>query len=98
MPNPHHLEIFSDVVDAGGMSEAAKKLNLTYSAINKAMCALEENLGGKLFTRQGPFKLTQFGLRWYEPVANYHNLIRRLSARARTEKDYTFVLGGSEYV
>lgn len=43
--------IFVKVVECGGLSEAAVKINLTPSAVSKSLALLEESLGTKLLQR-----------------------------------------------
>lgn len=46
-----HLKIFTAVVDAGGMSAAAKKLYVSQPTVSQAIAELEKNYGVKLFER-----------------------------------------------
>lgn len=46
-----HLEIFVRIVEGGGLSEAATKLNISPSAISKNLAALEGMLGTTLIKR-----------------------------------------------
>ena len=45
------IDVFVAVVDAGSFTAAAERLNLTNSAVGKAVGRLEERLGAKLFVR-----------------------------------------------
>lgn len=45
------MVIFVKVVECGGMTEAAVKINLTPSAVSKSLALLEESLGTKLLQR-----------------------------------------------
>ncbi|MES3708725.1 LysR family transcriptional regulator [Pseudomonas putida] len=45
------MVIFVRVVECGGMTEAAAKLNLTPSAVSKSLALLEESLGTRLLQR-----------------------------------------------
>lgn len=49
--NISHLEIFLKVVDCGSFSLAAQILDLSQSAVSRAIAALEEDLGVVLLTR-----------------------------------------------
>lgn len=46
-----HLKIFTAVVDAGGMSMAAKKLHISQPSVSQAVAELEKYYGVKLFER-----------------------------------------------
>ena len=46
-----HLEIFTTVVDEGGMSKAAKKLYISQPTVSQAIAELEKYYGVKLFER-----------------------------------------------
>lgn len=46
-----HLEMFAAVVDAGGMSAAAKKLHVSQPTVSQAIAELEKYYGVKLFER-----------------------------------------------
>ncbi len=46
-----HLKIFTAVVDAGGMSAAAKLLHISQPTVSQAVSELEKNYGVKLFER-----------------------------------------------
>jgi DNA-binding transcriptional LysR family regulator len=61
------ITIFVQVADAGSFAAAAKRLNLSRSAVGKAVAALERRLGARLFhrtTRQQ--SLTDAGQAFYE--------------------------------
>jgi DNA-binding transcriptional LysR family regulator len=45
------IPVFVAVVEAGSFSDAARRLNLTRSAVGKAVSRLEERIGGRLFHR-----------------------------------------------
>lgn len=46
-----HLKIFTEVVDSGSMSGAAKKLHVSQPTVSQAIAELEKNYGVKLFER-----------------------------------------------
>lgn len=57
-----HLEIIRAVEQHGTMTAAAKALHLTQSALSHSMCKLEDQLGVKLWNREGrQLRLTQAG-------------------------------------
>lgn len=50
-----HLEVFNALIEAGSVSRAATKLNLTQPAVSVALSNLEAELGFKLFNRSKGF-------------------------------------------
>jgi len=61
------IPVFVEAVEAGGFSAAAKKLNLTRSAVGKTIARLEERLGVRLFHRTTRSQsLTEEGRFFYE--------------------------------
>ena len=60
--NLGHLRAFVAIADVGGFARAASRLNLTQSAISRQIALLEEELGVRLFDRDGRnVKLTSPG-------------------------------------
>ncbi len=60
--NLRSLDVFVQIVEYGGMSPAARRMNLTQSAVSQMIAALEESLKVKLFDRQvRPIVLTPSG-------------------------------------
>ena len=51
--NFKQLRAFREVMQSGSISEAARRLHRTQPAISSLLCGLENQLGIKLFTRQG---------------------------------------------
>jgi LysR family transcriptional activator of nhaA len=51
--NYHHLQYFRTIVREGGVTKAARKLNLSQSTISAQLKDLEESLGSALFEREG---------------------------------------------
>ena len=47
-----HLEVFDALVEAGSVSRAADRLNLTQPAVSIALSKLEADLGFRLFHRE----------------------------------------------
>src|SRR5688500_7147494 len=76
----HHMQIernevrcFHAVIEAGGFSRAAERLNLSQSAVSQAIANLEHRLGAGLLRRGNPPQLTEAGirlLRYAETVLN----------------------------
>ncbi len=50
-----HLEVFDALIEAGSVSRAAERLNLTQPAVSIALGKLESDLGFKLFHREKGF-------------------------------------------
>ncbi len=50
-----HLEVFNALFEAGSVSQAAQRLNLTQPAVSIALSNLEEELGFRLFHRNRGF-------------------------------------------
>lgn len=56
-----HLRCFVTVAELGSVTEAAKKLHRSISAVSMTVCNLENQLGQPLFEFEGKSKLTPFG-------------------------------------
>jgi DNA-binding transcriptional LysR family regulator len=64
--NLHHLRLFAAVVQQGGFTRAAAKLNLSQPAISKSLNELERQLGVNLLDRTGrSIRLTTAGRTLY---------------------------------
>ncbi len=59
----HEMRCFQAVIDAGGFSRAAERLDLSQSAVSQAIANLEHRLGATLLQRGTPPQLTEAGLR-----------------------------------
>lgn len=69
----NEIRCFHAVVEAGGFSRAAERLNLSQSAVSQAIANLEHRLGAVLLRRGNPPQLTEAGirlLRYAETVLN----------------------------
>ena len=69
----HEIRCFQAVIDAGGFSRAAERLDLSQSAVSQAIANLEHRLGAVLLRRGNPPQLTEAGirmLRFAETVLN----------------------------
>lgn len=61
------VQLFVEVVEAGGFAKAGERLSLTRSAVGKAVARLEERLGVQLFQRTTRTQnLTEDGQQYYE--------------------------------
>jgi len=59
----HEMRCFHAVIEAGGFSRAAERLDLSQSAVSQAIANLEHRLGAMLLHRGTPPQLTEAGLR-----------------------------------
>lgn len=60
--NYHHLRYFWTIAHEGGLTRAARRLNVSQSALSVQLRTLEEQLGHALFTREGKrLELTEAG-------------------------------------
>jgi DNA-binding transcriptional LysR family regulator len=69
----NEVRCFHAVIEAGGFSRAAERLNLSQSAVSQAIANLEHRLGAVLLRRGNPPQLTEAGirlLRYAETVLN----------------------------
>lgn len=61
------VQLFVEVVEAGGFAKAGQRLSLTRSAVGKAIARLEDRLGVQLFQRTTRSQcLTEDGQQYYE--------------------------------
>lgn len=82
------LSDFVTVVESGTMSAAASRLDLTQSAISKAMLELETDLETQLIDRSvRPVRLTRAGKLLYESASRILNDVRRLRGSVRFGSD-----------
>ncbi len=69
----NEIRCFHAVVEAGGFSLSAERLNLSQSAVSQAIANLKHRLGAVLLRRGNPPQLTEAGirlLRYAETVLN----------------------------
>jgi DNA-binding transcriptional LysR family regulator len=59
----NEIRCFHAVVEAGGFSRAAERLDLSQSAVSQAIANLEHRLGAMLLRRGNPPQLTEAGIR-----------------------------------
>jgi DNA-binding transcriptional LysR family regulator len=70
LPDIASLETFVAVVDAGGFSRAAERLETTTGAVSRRIAALEQRLGLRLINRTTrQINLTEAGERYYQDVS-----------------------------
>ncbi|MDA1074177.1 MAG: LysR family transcriptional regulator [Proteobacteria bacterium] len=61
----HEIRVFSAVVEEGGFSRAAERLNITQSAVSQALANLEHKLDAMLLVRGRKPELTEAGKRLF---------------------------------
>lgn len=69
----NEIRCFHAVIEAGGFSRAAERLELSQSAVSQAIANLEHRLGAVLLRRSNPPQLTEAGirlLRYAETILN----------------------------
>jgi len=77
-----HLEVFDALVEAGSVSRAADRLNLTQPAVSIALSKLESDLGFRLFHRErGYFAPTGEAMLLHSEVTQGLRAISRVSKR-----------------
>jgi DNA-binding transcriptional LysR family regulator len=59
----NEIRCFHAVIEAGGFSRAAERLDLSQSAVSQAIANLEHRLGATLLRRGNPPQLTEAGIR-----------------------------------
>lgn len=78
-----HLEVFNALIDAGSVSRAAERLNLTQPAVSIALNNLEASLGFRLFHRKrGFFAPTGEAMQLHNEVARGLLAVSRIEQRA----------------
>ncbi len=78
-----HLEVFDALLDAGSVSRAAQRLNLTQPAVSIALSNLEADLGFRLFYRErGFFAPTAEALQLQDEVAQGLRVISQIERHA----------------
>ncbi|WP_254684768.1 LysR family transcriptional regulator [Sulfitobacter sp. JL08] len=78
-----HLEVFDALLEAGSVSRAAERLNLTQPAVSIALSNLEADLGFRLFHRErGYFAPTGEAMLLHSEVAQGLRAISRVTQRA----------------
>lgn len=61
------MQVFVRVAETGGFAEAARQLHMSPPAVTRAVAALEDIIGARLFTRTTrSVKLTEAGARYFE--------------------------------
>lgn len=66
----HQLLYFVTVIKAGGITNAARRLNVSQPALSSGLRALEEELGGALLDRRSTLRLTALGEAFYRRAQN----------------------------
>ncbi|HEY6459531.1 MAG TPA: LysR family transcriptional regulator, partial [Polyangiaceae bacterium] len=77
------LELFLAVADAGSLSGAAKRLQVTQPTVSRQLAELEAQLGEPLFLRAvDGARLTAFGERLLEPTRRMADAAREADVAA----------------
>ncbi len=92
-----HLEVFDALIEAGSVSRAAGRLNLSQPAVSIALANLEDELGYRLFHRdRGFFAPTNEALLLHDEVRQGLNAMARIEQRSdeiRTGRTGSIVIG-----
>src|SRR5215212_6486675 len=82
--NLHHLRLFAAVVQNGGFTRAATKLNLSQPAISKSLSELERQLDTNLLDRGGrTIRLTDAGRMLYARASELFGVERAAEQELR---------------
>ena len=80
---PRQLEVFNALFDAGSVSRAAERLNLSQPAVSVALGNLEDQLGFRLFHRdRGFFAPTNEAMLMRDEVRQGLDAFARVEQRA----------------
>ncbi|MCW5774490.1 MAG: LysR family transcriptional regulator [Rhodospirillaceae bacterium] len=83
------LRYFMAVVEAGGLSAAARRLNISQSSVSEAVSALEQGFGSQLLVRSraAGARLTPAGVRFHGRAAELLRRAREFEQAALAETD-----------
>lgn len=91
MINPRALKLFHIIADKGSLSAASDQFNLSPPAASRLISLLEQDLGIRLFSREGRnLSLTENGRRfWREslPILNNFESIEKIADNIRTKSN-----------
>jgi len=74
------LKVFAAIVEHGTATKAAKMLGMTQPGVSKHLSRLEENIGGKLFKREGKYLvINEYGEFLHEKVKKILGAVEELS-------------------
>ncbi|CAG9168571.1 LysR family transcriptional regulator [Cupriavidus respiraculi] len=80
------IDTFVMVAECGSMAEAARRINITPTALSQRLRALERELGAPLVTRSGRFvRLTEAGARLLSRARRFQRDVRELEMAVSTE-------------
>ncbi|WP_137936310.1 LysR family transcriptional regulator [Chitinivorax sp. B] len=80
------LEVFTAIVEAGGMTAAGQRLGMTQSSVSQSVANLETQLHVQLLDRsQRPPMLTPLGRQFYERAVRLLNEARQVSVEFRRQ-------------
>lgn len=81
-----YVDTFVLVAECGSMAEAARRMNITPTALAQRLHALEREFGVPLFSRSGRFvRITEGGARLLERARRFQREVRALKAAVSTE-------------
>ena len=70
----HEIEVFVAVADTGSLAKAGRRLRLSPPAVTRAVSALEDRLGARLFNRTTrSLSITDVGARFLEKTRHKHD-------------------------
>ncbi|MCI4661703.1 MAG: LysR family transcriptional regulator [Neomegalonema sp.] len=82
------MEMFVRVVEAGGFTEAARRLNVSKSAVSKQIAALEQRLGARLLDRTTRrVSPTEIGLAYFDKASHVLAEVEEADAMAASLQD-----------
>ncbi|PSL19132.1 LysR family transcriptional regulator [Shimia abyssi] len=88
LPSLSWLAAFEAVVRCGGVTRAARELNLTQGAVSRQIQKLEAQIGVQLFERSGQrLILTESGKSYFEDIRTGINLIANAGIRLHVNPD-----------
>src|ERR1700676_3233220 len=80
----NYLKVFFEVAKAGRFTEAAKRLNISQSALSRSVALLEESEGVKLFERSKKgVSLTQTGAEVFRHCEQLFQTVHKIEAVCR---------------
>lgn len=80
----NHLQVFFEVAKAGGFTQAAKRLNISQSALSRSVALLEESQNAKLLERSKKgVQLTRIGAEVFRHCEELWQSVHRIEAVCR---------------
>jgi LysR family glycine cleavage system transcriptional activator len=86
LPSLNAVRMFEAAARAQSFTQAGEELHVTQGAVSRQVAVLEDQLGCKLFDRNGPrLKLSHMGRQYQQVVVEALEIIRQGTARIRRE-------------